>query len=336
MRDAPTKDFDVLAEFALPEGGVGAFHSLPEIERRDMGRVSRLPISIRILLEAAIRHYDGKKVTAQHVRELAGWQPNGKRQNEVPLVPSRILLQDLNGVPIIADLAAMRDAAVELGRDPALIEPLVHVDLVVDHSVQVDSVRSPLALQQNMRLEFERNEERYRFLKWGAQAFAGVNVIPPGVGICHQVNLERLSTGVREADGVYFPDSVVCPDSHTTMVNGIGVLGWGVGGIEAEVGMLGQPIYFLTPDVTGVELMGTVPVGVTATDIVLSITERLRREGVVGDFVEFFGPGAAALPVPTRATIANMAPNMVPSSDFSPPTRPFSTISATPIGRRIC
>ncbi len=308
MRDAPTADFDVLAEFALPEGRVGAFHSLPEIERRGIGRVSRLPVSIRILLEAAIRHYDGKKVTAQHVRELAGWQPNGKRQSEVPLVPSRILLQDLNGVPIIADLAAMRDAALELGQDPALIEPLVHVDLVVDHSVQVDSVRSPLALQQNMRLEFERNEERYRFLKWGAQAFAGVNVIPPGVGICHQVNLERLSTGVREADGVYFPDTVVCPDSHTTMVNGIGVLGWGVGGIEAEVGMLGQPIYFLSPDVTGVELVGTVSVGVTATDIVLSITERLRREGVVGDFVEFFGPGAAALPVPTRATIANMAP----------------------------
>ena len=308
MRDAPTADFDVLAEFVLPQGGVGAFHSLPELERCGMGRISRLPVSIRILLEAAIRHCDGKKITAQHVRELAGWQPNGKRQSEVPLVPSRILLQDLNGVPIIADLAAMRDAAVELGRDPALIEPLVHVDLVVDHSVQVDSVRSPLALQHNMRLEFARNEERYRFLKWGAQAFAGVNVIPPGVGICHQVNLERLSSGVREADGVYFPDTVVCPDSHTTMVNGIGVLGWGVGGIEAEVGMLGQPIYFLTPDVTGVELVGRVPVGVTATDIVLSITERLRQEGVVGDFVEFFGPGAAALPVPTRATIANMAP----------------------------
>ncbi len=308
MRDAPTAEFDVLDEFVLPGGGAGAFHSLPALERRGAGKISRLPVSIRILLEAAVRNCDGRKITSQHVKELAGWQPNGKRHSEVPLVPSRILLQDLNGVPIIADLAAMRDAAVELGRDPALIEPLVHVDLVVDHSVQVDSVRSPLSLRHNMRLEFERNEERYRFLKWGAQAFAGVNVIPPGVGICHQVNLERLSTGVREMSGVYFPDTVVCPDSHTTMVNGIGVLGWGVGGIEAEAGMLGQPVYFLTPDVTGVELVGIVPVGVTATDIVLSITERLRKEGVVGDFVEFFGTGAAALPVPTRATIANMAP----------------------------
>jgi aconitate hydratase len=308
MHDVPTAEFDVLAEFELPEGGVGAFHSLPEIERRGLGRISRLPVSIRILLEAAIRNCDGRKVTIDHVRELAGWQPNAARHSEVPLVPSRILLQDLNGVPIIADLAAMRDAAVDLGRDPALIEPLVHVDLVVDHSVQVDSVRSELSLQNNMRLEFQRNEERYRFLKWGAQAFAGVNVIPPGVGICHQVNLERLSTGVCEASGVYFPDTVVCPDSHTTMVNGIGVLGWGVGGIEAEAGMLGQPIYFLTPDVTGVELVGSVPVGVTATDIVLSVTERLRKERVVGDFVEFFGKGAETLPVPTRATIANMAP----------------------------
>jgi aconitate hydratase len=308
MLDAPRDDFDVLAEFDLPGGGTGALYSLPELERRGAGRISRLPVSIRILLEAAIRNRDGKKVTLQHVRDLAGWQPNGKRHNEVPLVPSRILLQDLNGVPLIADLAAMRDAAVALGLDPALIEPLVHVDLVVDHSVQVDSVRSPLSLQHNMRLEFQRNEERYRFLKWGAQAFAGVTVIPPGVGICHQVNLERLSTGVCEASGVYFPDTVVCPDSHTTMVNGIGVLGWGVGGIEAEAGMLGQPVYFLTPDVTGVELVGDVPVGVTATDIVLSITERLRHEGVVGDFVEFFGAGAKALPVPTRATIANMAP----------------------------
>ncbi len=308
MLDAPKAEFDVLEEFTLPNGGTGAFHSLPELERRGAGRISRLPVSIRILLEAAIRNCDGKKVTQQHVKALAGWQPNGRRQGEVPLVPSRILLQDLNGVPLIADLAAMRDAAVELGRDPALIEPLVHVDLVVDHSVQVDSVRSPLSLQHNMQLEFQRNEERYRFLKWGAQAFAGVTVIPPGVGICHQVNLERLSTGVCEQAGVYFPDTVVCPDSHTTMVNGIGVLGWGVGGIEAEAGMLGQPIYFLTPDVTGVELVGDVPVGVTATDIVLSITERLRHEGVVGDFVEFFGTGVAALPVPTRATIANMAP----------------------------
>ena len=300
--------FDVLSELILPGGARGSFYSLPELERLGAGKISRLPVSIRILLEAALRNCDGRKVTTEHVLELAGWQPNAERHNEVPLVPARILLQDLNGVPIIADLAAMRDAAVDLGRNPNLIEPLVHVDLVIDHSVQVDNVRSPTALQQNMRLEFQRNDERYRFLKWGAQAFAGVNVIPPGVGICHQVNLERLSTGVRETAGVYHFDTVVCPDSHTTMVNGIGVLAWGVGGIEAEAGMLGQPIYFLTPNVTGVELLGTTLPGVTATDVVLSITERLRKEGVVGDFVEFFGTGAAALPVPTRATIANMAP----------------------------
>ncbi len=308
MLETVSAKFDVLKVFELPSGGTGTLHSLRELERRGVGHISRLPVSIRILLESAIRNLDGKKVTARHVEELAHWQPNADRHTEVPLVPARILLQDLNGVPLVADLAAMRDAAVELGRDPALIEPKVHVDMVIDHSVQVDNVRSPFALERNMRIEMQRNEERYRFLKWGAQAFANMNVMPPGVGICHQVNLERLSSGVHEVSGVYFPDTVVCPDSHTTMVNGIGVLGWGVGGIEAEAGMLGQPIYFLSPNVTGVELVGSVPVGVTSTDIVLSITERLRREGVVGDFVEYFGPGAESLSVPTRATIANMAP----------------------------
>ena len=308
MSDTGLSKFNVLKAFDLPGGGTGMLHSLPELERRGLGRISRLPVSIRILLEAAIRHFDGTKITELHVQELASWQPNGNRQTEVPLVPSRILLQDLNGVPLVADLAAMRDVAVELDRDPALIEPNVHVDLVVDHSVQVDHVRSPFALEQNMQIEMQRNEERYRFLKWGAQAFANMSVIPPGVGICHQVNLERLSTGVQEVSGVYFFDTVVCPDSHTTMVNGIGILGWGVGGIEAEAGMLGQPVYFLSPNVTGVELIGSVSAGVTSTDIVLSITERLRHEGVVGDFVEFFGQGAEALSVPTRATIANMAP----------------------------
>jgi aconitate hydratase len=274
VSDTGLSKFNVLKAFDLPGGGTGMLHSLPELERRGLGRISRLPVSIRILLEAAIRHFDGTKITELHVQELASWQPNGNRQTEVPLVPSRILLQDLNGVPLVADLAAMRDVAVELGRDPALIEPKVHVDLVVDHSVQVDHVRSPFALEQNMQLEMQRNEERYRFLKWGAQAFANMSVIPPGVGICHQVNLERLSTGVQEVSGVYFFDTVVCPDSHTTMVNGIGILGWGVGGIEAEAGMLGQPVYFLSPNVTGVELIGSVSAGVTSTDIVLSITER--------------------------------------------------------------
>lgn len=308
MLDELPSRVEVLKSFQLPNGKVGKFYSLPELERKGVGRISRLPVSIRLLLESAVRNFDGTKVTTEHIKELAGWQPKEERQREVPLVPARILLQDLNGVPLIADLAAMRDAALDLGCDPALIEPLVHVDLVVDHSVQADSVRSPRSLQHNMQLEFQRNHERYRFLKWGAQAFSGVNVIPPGVGICHQVNLERLSQGVCEKDGVYFPDTVVCPDSHTTMINGIGILGWGVGGIEAEAGMLGQPVYFRTPDVTGVELVGRVSAGVSATDIVLSITERLRNEGVVGDFVEFFGTGVEALSVPTRATIANMAP----------------------------
>lgn len=308
MLDMSISEFDILSEFALPNGEVGFFYSLPELEHRSAFPVSRLPVSIRILLEGAVRNYDGKKITREQLLELAGWQPQGARHCEVPLVPARILLQDLNGVPLIADLAAMRDAAVELGLEPSLIEPMVHVDLVCDHSVQVDSARSPHSLEHNMRLEIQRNEERYSFLKWGSQAFAGVTVIPPGVGICHQVNLERLSPGVCENSGVYFPDTVVCPDSHTTMVNGIGILGWGVGGIEAEAGMLGQPIYFRTPDVTGVELIGSVCAGVSSTDLVLSITERLREEGVVGDFVEFFGAGVVGLSVPTRATIANMAP----------------------------
>ena len=308
MQEAIPEKLDLLKVFELPNGGNGTLYSLRELERRGAGQISKLPVSIRILLEGAIRNFDGKKVTALHIQELAGWQPKAERNTEVPLVPARILLQDLNGVPLVADLAAMRDAAVELGRDPALIEPRVHVDMVVDHSVQVDHARSPFALANNMQIEMQRNEERYRFLKWGAQAFANMNVLPPGVGICHQVNLERLSTGLHESAGLYFPDTVVCPDSHTTMVNGIGVLGWGVGGIEAEAGMLGQPVYFLSPNVTGVELLGSVSVGVTSTDVVLSITERLRQEGVVGDFVEYFGPGAESLSVPTRATIANMAP----------------------------
>lgn len=225
MQEAIPEKLDLLKVFELPNGGNGTLYSLRELERHGVGQISRLPVSIRILLESALRNWDGKKVTTAHVQELACWQPHANRLTEVPLVPTRILLQDLNGVPLVADLAAMRDAAVELGRDPALIEPRVHVDMVVDHSVQVDHARSPFALANNMQIEMQRNEERYRFLKWGAQAFANMNVLPPGVGICHQVNLERLSTGVHESAGVYFPDTVVCPDSHTTMINGIGILG---------------------------------------------------------------------------------------------------------------
>ncbi|MBI5329985.1 MAG: aconitate hydratase AcnA [Betaproteobacteria bacterium] len=296
----------------------GTFYSLSQLEQAGLGRVSRLPVSIRVVLESVLRNYDGKKITEQHVRELAGWQPNANRVEEIPFVVARILLQDFTGVPLLADLAAMRSHAARIGKDPAKVEPLAPVELVVDHSVQVDVFGQSNALQQNMEIEFERNRERYQFMKWGMQAFDTFKVIPPGVGIVHQVNMEYLARGVMEKDGVYYPDTLVGTDSHTTMINGLGVVGWGVGGIEAEAGMLGQPVYFLTPDVVGVELTGEAAPGITATDIVLTITEMLRRAKVVGKFVEFFGAGAAALPVTDRATIANMAPEYGATMGFFP------------------
>ena len=314
----PHNLFDTQKELRLASGASGRFYSLPALERAGIGKVSRLPVSIRIVLESVLRNCDGKKVTEQHVRQLANWAPTGTRTDEIPFVVARVVLQDFTGVPLLCDLAAMRNVARDLDRDPKLIEPLVPVDLVVDHSVMVDHYGSPAALDLNMKLEFERNAERYQFMKWGMQAFDTFKVVPPGIGIVHQVNLEYLAPGVHCKDGVYYPDTLVGTDSHTTMINGIGVVGWGVGGIEAEAGMLGQPVYFLTPDVVGVELKGRLPEGSTATDLVLTVTEMLRREKVVGKFVEFFGEGTATLSVPDRATIGNMAPEYGATMGFFP------------------
>ena len=314
--------FDTRQTFDAGNGKSASFYSLPQLEKAGIGVISRLPVSIRIVLESVLRNYDGLKITEQHVRELANWQPNSQRTEEIPFVVARILLQDFTGVPLLADLAAMRSAAQRAGKDPRKVEPLAPVEMVVDHSVQVDVFGRPDALEQNMKIEFERNRERYQFLKWGMQAFDTFKVVPPGVGIVHQVNMEYLARGVMEKDGadgrVYYPDTLVGTDSHTTMINGLGVVAWGVGGIEAEAGMLGQPVYFLTPDVVGVHLTGRAAAGVTATDIVLTITEMLRRAKVVGKFVEFFGEGAEALPVTDRATIANMAPEYGATMGFFP------------------
>lgn len=298
--------------------GKAHFASLKKLETALGVSVTRLPVSIRIVLESVLRNCDGVKVTPVHVRQLANWQPNSARTEEIPFTVARVILQDFTGVPLLADLAAMRSAAQKMGRDPRKIEPLVPVDMVVDHSIQVDKFGTPDALDLNMKIEFERNQERYQFLKWGMQAFDTFKVVPPGVGIVHQVNMEYLARGVMEKDGMAYPDTLVGTDSHTTMINGLGVVAWGVGGIEAEAAMLGQPVYFLTPDVVGVNLTGSVKPGVTATDVVLTITEMLRRAKVVGKFVEFFGEGAAALPVTDRATIANMAPEYGATMGFFP------------------
>ncbi len=301
--------FETRQTFRGGDGAEYGFYSLLQLEKAGLGNISRLPISIRIVLESVLRNYDGgKKVSEANVRALAAWQANEERSEEIPFVVARVILQDFTGVPLLVDLAAMRSAVHRMGKNVGVIEPLVPVDLVIDHSVQVDYAGSESAYQQNMEMEFKRNDQRYRFLKWGTQAFSGFSVVPPGIGIVHQVNLEYLAKGVFERDGVYFPDSLVGTDSHTTMINGLGIVGWGVGGIEAEAGMLGQPVYFLTPDVIGVNLTGELPQGATATDLVLRITEMLRKANVVGKFVEFFGEGAAALNATDRATIANMAP----------------------------
>ncbi len=304
--------------FPLPGGGSGQLFSLPELEKKGFGRVSRLPVSLRIVLESLLRNLDGVKIKEEDVRALAGWQPRAERTAEIPFVVARIVLQDFTGVPLLVDLAAMRSAAKRSRKDPRVIEPLVPVALVVDHSVQVDQWSTPDALRVNMEIEFRRNRARYEFLKWGMQAFHGFEVVPPGIGIVHQVNLEYLAQGILTKDGVTYPDSLVGTDSHTTMINGLGVVGWGVGGIEAEAGMLGQPVYFLTPDVVGVHLAGRLADGVTATDLVLVVTEMLRRAKVVGKFVEFFGEGAASLPVTDRATVANMAPEYGATMGFFP------------------
>jgi aconitate hydratase len=326
-------EFKTLTKFDAGKGCEGFLCSLPALEEQGIGKISRLPVSIRIVLESVLRNCDGKKVRRKDVEALANWNAKSPANEEIPFVVARIVLQDFTGVPLVVDLAAMRSAVKRLGRDPKIIEPLVPVDLVVDHSVQVDFFGSARALELNLDMEFKRNRERYQFLKWGQQAFKTFQLIPPGIGIVHQVNLEYLAKGgLRSGDAssptgrsatgasqpLYFPDTLVGTDSHTTMINGLGVVGWGVGGIEAEAGMLGQPVYFLTPEVVGVHLSGQLREGVTATDLVLHITELLRAQKVVGKFVEFHGDGAASLPVPDRATIGNMSPEYGATMGYFP------------------
>jgi aconitate hydratase len=309
---------NTLKDFPLSAGQTGQLYSLPALAESLGVNLSRLPVSIRIVLESVLRNCDGKKVTEEHVKQLANWHPTAPRTDEIPFVVARVVLQDFTGVPLLADLAAMRNVAAKMGADPKKIEPLVPVDLVVDHSVTIDHFREPGALDLNMKLEFQRNNERYQFMKWGMQAFDTFGVVPPGFGIVHQVNLEYLARGVMHNGDTFYPDTLVGTDSHTTMINGIGVVGWGVGGIEAEAGMLGQPVYFLTPDVIGVNLKGKLREGCTATDLVLTVTEMLRKEKVVGKFVEFFGAGTASLSLTDRATIANMAPEYGATMGFFP------------------
>ncbi len=314
---------DTIRSFEIEEGRSGRLFSLQALEEAGLGKISRLPVSIRIVLESVLRNCDGQKISWKDVETLARWNAKSPAAEEIPFLVARIVLQDFTGVPLLVDLAAMRSAVARLGRNPGLIEPLVPVDLVIDHSVQVDFFGSSRALALNLNMEFHRNRERYEFLKWGQQAFKTFGVVPPGIGIVHQVNLEYLAKGVLsrpDAEGVpvYYPDTLVGTDSHTTMINGLGVVGWGVGGIEAEAGMLGQPVYFLTPEVVGVHLTGSLNEGVTATDLVLKVTEVLRKAKVVGKFVEFFGPGARSLPITDRATIGNMAPEYGATIGFFP------------------
>jgi aconitate hydratase A / 2-methylisocitrate dehydratase len=319
-------EFKTLRKFDAGKGREAFFYSLPALEEQGIGKISRLPVSIRIVLESVLRNCDGQKVRRKDVEALANWNAKAPASEEIPFVVARIVLQDFTGVPLVVDLAAMRSAVKRLGGDPKIIEPLVPVDLVVDHSVQVDFFGSVRALELNLDMEFRRNRERYQFLKWGQQAFKTFQLIPPGIGIVHQVNLEYLAKGVLSAQStvndqpsaIYFPDTLVGTDSHTTMINGLGVVGWGVGGIEAEAGMLGQPVYFLTPEVVGVHMSGQLREGVTATDLVLHITQLLRAQKVVGKFVEFYGEGAASLPVPDRATIGNMSPEYGATMGYFP------------------
>jgi aconitate hydratase len=309
--------FGSRAELPTSSGKV-VYFSLERLEAANLGPVSSLPVTIKILLESVLRNLDGKRIQEQDVVALARWGSTDTQGVEIPFMPARVLLQDFTGVPALVDLAAMRSAMHRLGKDPSRVEPLIPAELVIDHSVQVDYFGTKEALAENLRLEFSRNLERYQFLKWGQGAFKAFKVIPPGVGIVHQVNLEYLARGVFLHQGIAYPDSLVGTDSHTTMINGLGVLGWGVGGIEAEAAMLGQPLYMLPPQVIGVELTGTLPEGATATDLVLVVTEMLRKHGVVGKFVEFFGPGLSTISVPDRATVANMAPEYGATVGFFP------------------
>ena len=298
--------------------GKSALYSLEKLQKDGIGPVDSLPFSIRILLEQALRNVDDFQVRPEDVTALANWNANEKSSKEIPFKPTRVILQDFTGVPAVVDLASLRSAMVAMNGDPSVINPRVPVDLVIDHSIQVDFFGSSGALKKNMEIEFRRNRERYEFLKWGKQAFDNFNVYPPGVGIVHQVNLETAASVVQSRDGVCFPDTVVGTDSHTTMINGLGVMGWGVGGIEAESVMLGQPIYMLIPEVIGFRLQGKLQEGATATDLVLRVVEMLRQKGVVEKFVEFFGAGLNNLTLADRATLANMAPEYGATMGFFP------------------
>jgi aconitate hydratase len=313
--------FNTLQTFEV-DGQRIHYYSLPALEAQGIGTVSNLPVSIRILLESLLRNYDNQQITEQDIVDLANWDPKQPKSVEIPFKPARVLAQDFTGVPLLVDLAAMRSAVEELGGDPQIIEPLVPVDLVIDHSVQVDAYGTANALQINTQREFERNKERYEFLKWGQQAFDKFRVIPPSIGIVHQVNLEYLAKLVVpdtiNGETIAYPDTLVGTDSHTTMINGLGIVGWGVGGIEAEAAMLGQPVYILTPEVLGVHMKGALKEGVTATDLVLTVVQRLRETNVVGKFVEFFGEGVEALSTPDRATISNMCPEYGATVGFFP------------------
>ncbi len=297
------------------------YYRLEALEKAGLTELNRLPYSIRILLEAALRQCNDQEITQQDVKNIASWSPKGTRPG-IPFLPGRVVMQDFTGVPAVVDLAAMRAAVARLGGDPRKINPLVPVDLVIDHSVQVDFFATGDALQRNAEVEFQRNRERYEFLKWGQKAFSNFRVVPPMTGIVHQVNLEYLAEVVmtKEEDGrtVAFPDTLVGTDSHTTMINGLGVLGWGVGGIEAEAVMLGQPMDMLLPEVIGFKLVGKLREGITATDLVLTVTQMLRKKGVVDKFVEFYGPGLESMSLPDRATIANMAPEYGATMGYFP------------------
>ena len=301
------------------EGLTCSYYSLPALAEAGIGSIATLPVSLRILLESLLRNYDGHQITEDDIVNLASWDARSPKAAEIPFKPARVVAQDFTGVPLVVDIAAMRSAVAELGGDASMIEPLVPVDLVIDHSIQVDAYGSENAFQFNTQREFERNKERYEFLKWGQQAFEKFNIIPPSIGIVHQVNLEYLAKVVMTEDALAYPDTVVGTDSHTTMINGLGIVGWGVGGIEAEAAMLGQPVYILTPEVLGVHLKGELQEGVTATDLVLTVTQRLRAAAVVGKFVEFFGEGVEALSLPDRATISNMCPEYGATIGFFPP-----------------
>ena len=315
-------------------GGSGVLYRIQKLAEDGIAEVSRLPYSIKILLEAALRQCDGFEITREDVERIARWSPETAGKEEIPFKPARVVMQDFTGVPAVVDLAVMRDAVADLGGDPEKVNPLIPVDLVIDHSVQVDYYGIREALAMNAAREFERNRERYEFLRWGQESFDNFRVVPPATGIVHQVNLEYLAQVVQEQDGEFYPDSLVGTDSHTTMINGLGVLGWGVGGIEAEAVMLGQPIYMLLPQVVGVKLTGALPTGTTATDLVLTVVQMLRAHGVVGKFVEFYGPGLSELSLADRATLANMAPEYGRRWAFSRLTRRRWRIWRSPGARR--